>query len=92
MRKVLSELGEKLADIYRGNPKRATANPTAEMILKAFAWINLTAVELDGMKRRYRSLLSAVQERILGFLDFPVTICWRLTGQFVELGYEMSEL
>ena len=75
MRKVLSELGEKLAGIYRSNLKRATANPTAEMILKAFAWINL----------------AAVQERILGLLDFPVTICWRLTGQFVELGYEMSE-
>lgn len=80
VRKALSESAEKLTGIYRGNPKRATANPTAEMMLKAFAWISLTEVELDGTKRRYLSPLSAVQERILGLLDFPTTIYFALTG------------
>lgn len=91
VRKALSEPAEKLAGIYRGNPKRATAKPTAEMMLKALAWISLTKVELDGTKRRCRSPLSVVPERILGFLDFPITIYWRLTREFVELGSEMSE-
>jgi len=91
VRKALSERAEKLAGIYRGNPKRATANPTAEMMLKAFMWVSLTELELNGTKRRYLSVLSAVQKRILELLDLPVTIYWELTREFVELGYEMSE-
>ncbi len=80
VRKAFSEQGGKLAGIYRGNPKRATANPTAEMMLKAFEWVSLTEVELDGAKHRCLSPLSAVQERILELLDFPVTIYLALTG------------
>ncbi|MDY6874526.1 MAG: IS1634 family transposase, partial [Chloroflexota bacterium] len=91
VRKALSERAEKLAGIYRGNPKRATANPTAEMMLKAFMWVSLTELELNGTKRRYLSVLSTVQKRILALLDLPVTIYWELTHEFVELGYEMSE-
>ena len=80
VRKALSEQGEKLAGIYRGNPKRATASPTAEMMLKAFEWVSLTEVELDGAKHRYLSPLSAVQERILELMGFPVTIYLALSG------------
>ena len=80
VRKALSEQGGKIAGIYRGNPKRATANPTAEMMLKAFEWVNLTEVELDGVKHRCLSPLSAVQERILELMGFPATIYLALTG------------
>lgn len=80
VRKALSEQGEKLTGIYRGNPKRATANPTAEMMLKAFEWVSLTEVEIDGVKHRFLPPLSAVQERILELLGFPVTIYLALTG------------
>ena len=40
VREALRERQEKLAGIYAGNPKRATARPTTEMMLKAFTGIN----------------------------------------------------
>jgi transposase len=80
VRKALGERGGKFPGIYRGNPKRATTHPTAEMMLKAFEWVSLTGIELNGAKHRCRSPLSAVQERILELLDFPTTIYLALTG------------
>jgi len=43
---VLRKSAETLAGIYAGNPKRATARPTTEMMLKAFTGINLVEVNL----------------------------------------------
>ena len=80
VRKALDEKGEKLAGIYKGNPKRATASPTAEMMLKAFEWINLTEIYLDGKKHCVLSPLSEVQERILSLLGFPALIYLALSG------------
>lgn len=80
VRTAHDEKGEKLAGIYRGNPKRATANPTAEMILKAFEWIHLREMDIDGKKLYTVSPLSAVQERILLLLGFPATIYQALSG------------
>jgi len=91
VRKALREQGEKLAGLYRGNPKRATASPTAESMLKAFEWLSLNEIDLDGTQHRCLSPLSATQQRILELLDFPVTIYLALTGQFGELRSEMSE-
>ena len=50
VRKALSEQGKKLAAIYRGNPKRASTKPTAEMMLELFEWITLTEIHLNGVK------------------------------------------
>jgi len=80
VRKALDEQGEKLAGIYRGNSKRATANPTAEMMLKAFEWINLTEIHIDDKIHCVLSPLSEVQERILSLLGFPTTIYLALNG------------
>ena len=80
VRKALDEKGEKLAGIYRGNPKRATASPTAEMMLKAFEWINLTEIHIDGKTHCVLSPLSEVQERILSLLGFPASIYLALSG------------
>lgn len=68
---ALDENNEQLVGIYRGNPKRATHHPTAEMMLKAFEWINLTEVSINGTKYRCLSPLFVVQERILAFSGFP---------------------
>jgi len=43
---VLRKSAETLAGIYAGHPKRATARPTTEMMLKAFTGINLVEVNL----------------------------------------------
>lgn len=80
VRQALDEKPEQLVGIYRGNPQRATAHPTAAMMLTAFKWSNLTEVSLNGTQSRCLSPLSTVQERILALSGFPATIYLALSG------------
>jgi transposase len=67
-----------LAGVYTGNPKRATARPTTERLLKCFEGLILTIIR-EGRRRRYHlTPLSRVQQRILALLTFPVDIYTRL--------------
>lgn len=79
-RTALNDRGEVLAGIYKGNPKRFTQRPTAELILKAFEWITLTELHIDGKTHRCLSPLSEVQQRILELLGFPDTVYTALSG------------
>src|SRR5512144_328765 len=72
-RKTLQATGEKLAGIYKGNPNRATARPTAEMMLKAFQGISLNEVNFDGARYLCLTPLTPVQKRILEILGLPIT-------------------
>jgi transposase len=74
VRRRLGELGEQLAGLYAGNPKRATAHPTAESLLRAFKGLALSFVTLGGQTYRHITPLSEVQHKILRLLDYPVTI------------------
>jgi len=85
VRKNLQEDGEKLNGIYAGNPKRATAKPTTEMMLRVFRGISLSIVNIDGQDQPYMTALSPVQIRILTLLGFPLAIYHRLTAQSDEL-------
>jgi len=67
-----------LAGLYAGNPKRATARPTAERLLEAFQGITLTIIEESDRTRYHLTPLSRLQQRILSLLDFPVDIYARL--------------
>jgi transposase len=63
-----------LAELYAGNPKRATAHPTTERLLERFEGLTLTILR-EGRRRRYHlTPLSRVHQRILARLDFPVDI------------------
>jgi transposase len=67
-----------LTGLYAGNPKRATARPTTERLLKRFEGLTLTIIR-EGRRRRYHlTPLSRVQRRILTLLNFPVDIYTRL--------------
>jgi transposase len=67
-----------LTGLYTGNPKRATARPTTERLLKRFEGLTLTIIR-EGRRRRYHlTPLSRVQRRILALLNFPVDIYTRL--------------
>jgi transposase len=67
-----------LAGLYAGNPKRTTARPTTERLLKRFQGLTLTIIR-EGRRRRYHlTPLSHVQRRILALLNFPVAIYTRL--------------
>jgi len=78
VRQRLAATGTVLAGVYTGNPKRATARPTTERLLKGFEGLTLTIIR-EGRRRRYHlTPLSRVQRRILTLLNFPVDIYTRL--------------
>lgn len=78
VRRRLAAEGGKLAGVYAGNPKRATAQPTAERLLEAFQEITLTVLEEPQQIHRHLPPLSELQRRILALLEFPVDIYTRL--------------
>jgi transposase len=78
VRRRLAAAGANLKGLYAGNPKRATARPTAERLLEAFQGLTRTSIR-EGRRRRYHlTPLSRVHQRILTRLDFPVDIYTRL--------------
>ena len=74
VRRRLSESGEQLATLYAGNPKRTTARPTAESLLRAFKGIALSFVTIADHNYRHLTPLSDVQLKILALLNYPTTI------------------
>jgi transposase len=78
VREALREKAEKLDGIYPGNPKRSTARPTTEMMLRAFVGISMVVLSLGGTDRYSVTPLNAVQSRILDLLRFPPSIYQRL--------------
>jgi transposase len=69
-----------LTGLYAGNPKRATQQPTAELLLKAFRGITLTIMEINQVTQRFLSPLSELQLRILQLLGCADDIYLCLTG------------
>jgi transposase len=82
VRRGLAQTQEKLTGLYAGNPKRATARPTAETLLDAFKEIHLTVVTIGQQVHRHLPPLSDLQQRILTQLGFSVDIYTNLAGNF----------
>jgi transposase len=74
VRKELKSAGETLSGLYAGNPKRQTARPTTERLLKAFRSIYLNVVHLPNQAIRHVTPLSALQKRILVLLGIDPAI------------------
>lgn len=91
VRKALRKQGEKLDGIYAGNAKRATAKPTTEMMLRAFAGLNLAVVSLGEANYLNVTPLNPTQLRILALLEFPVDIYQGLNAQFDKVAGKLSE-
>jgi transposase len=70
VRKKLQDQKKELAGLYAGNPKRRTAQPTAELLLKAFDEITLTVVSTSTFIQRHITKLSSLQQEILSLLGF----------------------
>ena len=84
VRRRLCELGDQLAGLYAGNPKRATTHPTAESLLRAFKGLALSFVSVAGQTYRHVTPLSEVQHKILRLLDYPVAIYTELAVNSVN--------
>ena len=91
VRKTLLAQNEKLNGIYPSNPKRATAKPTTEMMLRSFRGIYLTVVTFNGRDHGCMTSLTAVQMRILGLAGLPAETYQGIELQSGELGVKMSE-
>jgi transposase len=73
-RKNLQSSGESLSGLYSGNPKRQTATPTTERLLKAFGSIHLSIVQLPTQTIYHVTPLSDLQKRILVLLNLSPSI------------------
>ena len=91
VRKQLKEEEGKLAGIYPSNPKRATARPTAEMMLRAFEGVTLTVIKQGDKVYRHLTPLSKVQQRILELLGLSSDIYLQLSQHFLEPTINLSE-
>ena len=81
---LLTSQGDFCATASAGNPKRATARPTAERLLEAFQDLTLTVIELPQRTMRHMTPLSPVQLRILEILGFSSEVYTSLEAISVE--------
>ena len=78
VRRRLATAKTTLAGLYVGNPRRATAHPTAERLLEAFQGLTLTIIRDGRRRRRHLTPLSRLHHRILALLDFAADMYTRL--------------
>jgi transposase len=71
VRRGLAATGESLKGLYAGQPKRATARPTSEMLLRAFHGLNWVRVHGVTATLQQITPLNTLQERILALLELP---------------------
>ena len=71
VRRSLKQQETTLAGLYKDNPRRVTATPTAERLLLAFVPLTLTQVQMAEQTIRHVTTLSPLQEQILGLLGLP---------------------
>lgn len=76
--------GRALPGLYEGNPRRRTARPTAERLLRAFQGLHLTRVRWGEQVVWQVSSLSALQKDILHLLGFSEHAYQSLVCQFPE--------
>lgn len=81
LRQKLAEEERTLAGLYAGNPKRKTAQPTTEQVLKAFRYITLTIIHQHNQTLYHLTELNRLQTTILELLNFSVNIYTQLTSQ-----------
>jgi transposase len=91
VREALQEKSEKLAGIYAANPKRATAKPTTEMMLRSFVGISMVVLNFGGADCRSVTPLNPVQSRILNLLGFPTAIYQGLNVQSGDVHNKIGE-
>jgi len=80
-----------VAGLYAGNPKRATAAPTAELLLKAFSGLSLTVLEVEGQTQMLLSELTSLQVRLLDLLGLSSEVYKRLSQHFLKPALILSE-
>lgn len=91
VRRSLKQQGATLAGLYKDNPRRATATPTAERLLQAFVPITLTQVEWPDQTFRHVRPLTPVQEQILRLLGLPADLYAALAHTIPQTAFPLRE-
>jgi hypothetical protein len=91
VRRSLKQQRATLVGLYKDNPRRATATPTAERLLQAFVPITLTQVQLPDQTIRHVTPLTPVQEQILRLLGFPADLYAALAQQIPQTAFPLRE-
>jgi transposase len=91
VRRSLKQQEATLAGLYKDNPRRATATPTAERLLQAFVPITLTQVQLPDQTIHHVTLLTPVQEQILRLLGLPADLYAGLARQIPQTAFPLRE-
>lgn len=91
VRNALQIKGETLDHLYAGNPKRATARPTTEMMLATFTGICLIMGGLGNASWQSMTPLNAVQTRILVLSGFSPGLYENMCTKLVEDSLKMGE-
>ncbi len=91
VRRSLQQQGATLAGLYKDNPRRTTATPTAERLLQAFVPMTLTQVQLPDQLIRHVTPLTPVQEQILQLLGFPADLYTALARQIPQTAFPLRE-
>ncbi len=73
-RRTLAAEGATLSGLYAGAPQKATARPTAERLLAAFAGITLYTVHIGTLLHRQLSQLTALHKQILQYIGLPLSV------------------
>jgi len=81
VRRSLALEQTELAGLYAGNPKRSTAQPTAERLLASFKEITLVLIHARGEVYVDLTTLNPLQQRVLQLMNFPTEIYTRLGSQ-----------
>jgi transposase len=78
VRRALAQTQTTLVGLHAENPKKATATPTTERLLHAFAHITLTMLHLPDQVIRHITPLTALQVDILTLLGLSPDIYYSL--------------
>jgi len=68
VRRALRDTRQQLVGLHLENPRKATATPTAERLLRAFSRITLTVIHLPDRRIYHLTPLSPLQQHILSLL------------------------
>lgn len=74
VRRSLTRDQQSMIGLNPDRPRKGTARPTTERLLRAFKGVTLTVIREEGAERRHLSPLSALQEEILRRLDLDVAV------------------
>ncbi|HVB25538.1 MAG TPA: IS1634 family transposase [Ktedonobacteraceae bacterium] len=91
VRRSLKQQEATLVGLYKDQPRKATATPTAERLLQAFVPITLTQVQLSEQVVRHVTPLTPVQLHILALLGFPSDLYTSLAQGIPQTAFPLRE-